>query len=139
VVGLWLRDVPYIWRKYSNDVIEKEKLKGWRKYRRIYIIPTSHSAVSSLKKKHIDQDGQFVLKIKRKCGWDVIRYFMAEIVFPNDLYHIRVNGYPVNFPLAYTSGKTSNNVKDLYDYIGVKQPTIQDIEDWDSLKKCTVH
>jgi hypothetical protein len=102
-VGLWLRDIPYIWQENPFEIISKEGLSGWRKYRRVYIVPSTGIQLTTFEQQYNISGYHF--KMKKECDLSVIRYFMASISLNlNNLKHIRINGYPYTFHLYTHQG-----------------------------------
>ena len=101
VVGWWLNNIPYVWKKLGNEDIVRENLEGWRQYERRYIFPSDTDIPS------LDQEMKMA-----NCDMGVVRYF--QNVNENIVYSkIRVNGFPV---------KVEDGTTNIYKYLYIEPP-----------------
>lgn len=116
IVRHWIPDVPYIW--YDD--------KDWKKAKRKYIFSMHHYKIIcdlriSLIKGFASKDADVV----RACRY-VKNYFMCGTYFHlsyDYLKNIRVNGSPAYFPKVERI-----DVDNLYSYLGLSHPNIDDMK-----------
>lgn len=136
-VGLWLRDIPYIWLQ-NKKAKSKTILSG---YTRKYLLPTFmyYHFSQSLKMKGTPLDSKLTLKLSTNCGIEQRRMFMiygngnvdgfGMKKHRNVPYEIRVNGRKVYIP-AYLTTSSNTTIHNVYDILGLRLPSGEQISNW---------
>ena len=138
-IGLWLRDVPYVWLQ-TDDPHSTTILSG---HIRKYILPKIAYPLifQRLSGEYTDLDSEYILPFsnKRRCGIEQLRMFMVYDpvniqgfgmwVHSNVPYEIRVNGRKVNIP-KYLTSSTTTTAYDVYDVLGLRFPNPEKVMNW---------
>lgn len=139
-IGLWLRDVPYIWLQ-TDDPTSTTILSG---HIRKYLLPriAYPRLLQHLNGTYTPLDAEYILPFSSlsTCSIEQLRMFMVYhslkiegfgMWVDKTNYEIRVNGRKVNIP-QYLTSSTTATIYDVYDVLGLRFPTFEQLFDWQS-------
>lgn len=140
-VGLWLRDIPYIWLK-TEDTQSHTLLDG---HIRKYLLPkiAYTTALQRINGTYTPLDAEYIVHFPSDatCGIEQLRMFMVYDklnvdgfgmwLFDDTSYEIRVNGHTLNIP-QYITASTDATIYDLYDILGISLPSQTSLRRWQS-------
>jgi hypothetical protein len=126
-VGYWLKDVPYVWEKYS-----REEIRSWEDCGRLYILPKFYIYYVGKRvgKRYLLKNLENLIpKLPSEYqNKKITQYFEASIESHVENIHsldIRLNGERIYFPLIRGNRIP---IKQMYNYLGVKLPRKEDIK-----------